>query len=269
MRVLRSRTGGRRAGIPLVDYAHPLAQGLQAAYYFDAGLYDVARNNRAAVQGVSVGRFPNVNGGLAGGFSDAKFGSGNYDSYLSIPSGNWNTSPLLSVCAWAMSLDQSGVYKAIITASFDGTSVPIELCIGDDQIFQTTFLVAASYNAGWHIARDVNVLVPQKWYFVCGTLDGTNINLYIDGRFVASTAATAATNNTLGYYIGTRHDQVGAGSTWNGLISDVRVYNRALSAGEVWELYVNPGAGLVWPTPFLFQGPGGGPGGMLMGAMVF
>jgi len=31
------------------------------------------------------------------------------------------------------------------------------------------------------------------------------------------------------------------GRQWNGLIDDVRVYNRALSASEIWDLYLATG----------------------------
>jgi hypothetical protein len=48
----RQRRGVRSPGIPRrVDYSHPLAQGLQAAYCFDAGFHDVVGSNNGTRAG--------------------------------------------------------------------------------------------------------------------------------------------------------------------------------------------------------------------------
>ena len=81
-----------------------------------------------------------------------------------------------------------------------------------------------------------NATLPQNvWIHVVGTWDGTNKRLYINGsldRTIAQSGTITEQNNTntLGYRIGPMHN-------FNGLIDDVRIYNRALSADEIKRLY--------------------------------
>ena len=72
-------------------------------------------------------------------------------------------------------------------------------------------------------------------YHVCGTWDGTNAVLYVNGvqkntSTPGGTTSTSSNNWTIGA-------QPGGGEGWDGLIADVRLYNRALSAAEIWSLY--------------------------------
>jgi predicted ribosomally synthesized peptide with SipW-like signal peptide len=75
----------------------------------------------------------------------------------------------------------------------------------------------------------------DSWYHCVLTYDGsTNVGtFYVDGTEVDS--ATGAFNNTASNFaIGSKD---GGGNPWDGLIDDVRVYSRALSAAEVQDLY--------------------------------
>jgi len=74
-----------------------------------------------------------------------------------------------------------------------------------------------------------------KWHLLTGTWDGTTMRLYIDGVFNVS-AAKSGTLLTGGQnpIIGNSSDLV---HPFNGYLDDIRVYNRALSAQEVAQLY--------------------------------
>ena len=73
----------------------------------------------------------------------------------------------------------------------------------------------------------------NKWMHVAGTYDGSSMKLYIDGKLEAEQSASGImSTNTEPLYIGTR----GGYSTWNGDISDVRIYDKALSENEITEL---------------------------------
>ena len=74
-------------------------------------------------------------------------------------------------------------------------------------------------------------LVPNTWTHVAATYNGTQIQLYINGGLVSSTPATGAIQTT------TTPLRIG-GNTYSteffqGLIDEVRIYNRALSAAEI------------------------------------
>ena len=79
----------------------------------------------------------------------------------------------------------------------------------------------------------------DQWHFVAGQREGTTLRIYIDGQ-LEGTATIPATYNLSGTsqhdaYIGamTNHTDSSLYKLYNGLIDDVRVYNRALSQGEI------------------------------------
>ncbi len=76
-----------------------------------------------------------------------------------------------------------------------------------------------------------------KWHHVTGVYDGRRVSLYIDGKEDAALPILAFTR--IRASAGPLLIGAGAGSPreWNGLIDDVRIYSRALSAEEIARLY--------------------------------
>ena len=103
-----------------------------------------------------------------------------------------------------------------------------------------------------------DVLQPDKWHFVAVTYDGTAFRDFVDGvQLTALTSSTSwdalapkSTARTTG--IGMQPEGVVGGydPANNGYISDVRLYNRGLSASEVSQLYASethlPGTVVAW-----------------------
>ncbi len=81
-----------------------------------------------------------------------------------------------------------------------------------------------------------------QWHHVAGMYDGTKYTLYVDGTLDASMDATGKIN-TGGSYIGCigahykKNDERDPRRFFDGLIDDVRIYNKALSAGEVQQIF--------------------------------
>jgi hypothetical protein len=73
-----------------------------------------------------------------------------------------------------------------------------------------------------------------SWMLVTGTWNGTTASLYINGSLSTSTAFSGLTYGTSNLGIGA---DPGGGNSFSGLIDEVRIYNRALSAAEVAALY--------------------------------
>ena len=84
-----------------------------------------------------------------------------------------------------------------------------------------------------HCAGD---MPPGSWYHVAGTFNGTVLRLYIDGRLVRESQAKERTINQAkeSFLIG---GKPGSPTMFKGMISEVRVYGRALSRDEVWQRY--------------------------------
>ncbi len=76
-------------------------------------------------------------------------------------------------------------------------------------------------------------LTLNTWNHVAATINGSAVNLYINGVLnYSSTISATATNAAQELDIGGKND-----GYFNGYMDDVRIYNRALSASEVSALY--------------------------------
>jgi len=79
----------------------------------------------------------------------------------------------------------------------------------------------------------------NQWNHVAFTYEsGTSVKFYMNGQFVQESAVSAGKPNTMDgpLRIGSTDDP---GRVFNGLLDDVRIYNRALSSTEVMEQYRN------------------------------
>jgi len=78
------------------------------------------------------------------------------------------------------------------------------------------------------------IVTDNQWHLATIVINGANSSFYVDGAKDGSNFSptlTAQAGNTL----------IGAfasgSSPWNGSLDDVRIYSRALSASEIWQLY--------------------------------
>lgn len=77
------------------------------------------------------------------------------------------------------------------------------------------------------------VVNDGTWHHVAASWDGTELSLYVDGQLdnTASYSAGSVVANSDPVTIGGRND--GNGDDYSGLMDDVRIYTRALSANEI------------------------------------
>ncbi len=74
-------------------------------------------------------------------------------------------------------------------------------------------------------------LTDNTWHYIAGTWDGSTMKLYVDERTpVTASKSGAITYDSDDLFIGSR---LGLNEKFNGLISDVRLYDRALTSDEV------------------------------------
>ena len=158
-----------------------------------------------------------------------KLGQGlNFDNnndLISIP--NFQiTNGAISICTWIKPNSKSSSnYGRIVT---DGASE------------NTSLFIDTSNRLGF-TSNNSNVLyspalVYGRWMQVCATRDATGANSFIYQNGVQTAAGNTGTPGVNGTvtYIGNRND---AARTFDGVIDDVRIYNRQLSAQEVKALY--------------------------------
>jgi hypothetical protein len=79
----------------------------------------------------------------------------------------------------------------------------------------------------------------MQWHHVVATISGTTGRLYLDGKLDGTGNVGRITQNSLEIFIGRAHPFSGSGDAqwFNGIMDDIRLYNRPLFASEVSELY--------------------------------
>jgi len=85
-------------------------------------------------------------------------------------------------------------------------------------------------DASFNSVKSAKGVNDYHWHYISGVYDGRRLLLYVDGKLDSSVNAqgTISSNNESNLLIG---------GSWDGLIDDVRIYNRALNADEISELY--------------------------------
>ncbi|MBI4146721.1 right-handed parallel beta-helix repeat-containing protein [Candidatus Woesearchaeota archaeon] len=88
-------------------------------------------------------------------------------------------------------------------------------------------------------ATKSSALTANVWHHVVGVRAGNTVNVYVDG--VNGTPATASLGaiSVNNLKIGTIQDESGPDELFNGTIDEVRIYNRSLSAAQVYQLYLD------------------------------
>ena len=101
------------------------------------------------------------------------------------------------------------------------------------------FHFAVTGGPPWNFVNGDIVVDADEWHHVCGTYDGMNMRLYVDG--VEDSAGPVAESNSVSVneynvFIGENEEQ--RGRYWDGLIDDVRIYTCPLTSEEVYELFM-------------------------------
>jgi hypothetical protein len=224
-----------------------LSAGLVAQYDFSGNADDVSGNgHNGSVHGaiLTADRFGNP--GSAYSFDG-------FDDYIEIANtgGAFNLTSAWTIAAWCEPLTSvpsstSGpvIWKTAVNGrNFDTFGLAWQS--GDRWILK---LERASDDED--IGVFSSVFATGRWYHLAGTYDGRYLSLYIDGVLNAILDAGSVVAYTgpaplmIGSTLNTDHGDRGV---FEGFIDDVRIYNRALSAADIGELYAVPlpGAALL------------------------
>jgi hypothetical protein len=156
----------------------------------------------------------------------------------------------------AASLDLSGSWTAsawvnVTTLPANGTVV--KTIAKDDGSANSNYALSLDNNdhcsggVSWEVGFDtaggssyqscyLTTINTGTWYLVTGTWNGTMLTLYVNGVSVATSTPGAVPTSSSGNPLELGNE---AGNSFyvNGVIDDARVYNRALSAIEIRDLY--------------------------------
>jgi len=81
----------------------------------------------------------------------------------------------------------------------------------------------------------------DKWYHVAATYDGTTMRIFLDGVEIASERKTGNLATASSVDVGLGNQPEGAGDrALDGLLDEIRIYNKALSASELMSIMESP-----------------------------
>lgn len=95
-----------------------------------------------------------------------------------------------------------------------------------------------STTGGNYLASSPASCNDDRWHHLVGTFDGASIRLYVDGLLHDSAAAAGSLHNpNVDIYLFRYSGAPTSGDYFIGSLADARLYSRALSAPEVWQLW--------------------------------
>ena len=202
--------------------------GLVAHWAFEEGrgstVYDWAGNNHGTIHGAkwTTGR---VGGALSFDGVDDYVDCGN-DPLFDI------TGPI-TLTAWLKTSSGSSVWQGIVTKG--EVLWKIQKHVSGSGDFECWGLIGAPRPGPYLSTVGVNMNDGQ-WHHIAGTYDGAAMRIYWDG-LLNNSFSVSGTINTGSYpvYIGGVYGKPEYG--FPGIIDEVAIYNRALSAEEIRQLY--------------------------------
>ncbi len=168
-------------------------------------------------------------------------GIDNYILVQNAPSLNFSNE--ITLCAWIKPVSLRGHgNSAIISKGYYSHVNPYyqyHLGITGDTYpnLPARFSIALSINGNYEVLTGDSLWLPNHWYFVAGTYDGTTMKIYFNGALIKQYSISGP----IDMYdepvcIGRTKNYPGSAYT-PGTIDDARIYNRALTAAEIEALY--------------------------------
>jgi len=233
------------------DVAPDLKTGLTACYPLNGTIREAGNGPKAAVQGRGLRLAPDRAGNPNGTYHF------DFNSWMLVPqTPALEPKSALTVSVWVKPdrLVAPQSQTVILTKRFDLYNAPWNsyiFALGDGrsgpgvaggQAGQAMFCLSTLGTQTFLSGGEP--LSVKDWSHLAGTYDGTKLCLYVNGKQVATESKSGPIDyGPFGLFIGATTDP---DERFLGDISEIRIYNRALSASEIKELYA-----LQPPAPFV------------------
>jgi alpha-tubulin suppressor-like RCC1 family protein len=231
----------------IIVSAVPLPQGAYGWWPAGGNSWDaVGTNNGTLMNGATYGP----------GEVGEGFGVDGSASYVKIPySSSLNPSNKFTLEFWikADAANAMDDYQGVVTSDFYG----VEISNGYGGDIGLNFFLSPDGGSTWNMISSANAggapISADEWHHVAATYDGTNMLMYIDGGLWGNPYACSGaispmpTNGFLA--IGSEEGRVTCGCArfFNGIIDEVTLYKRVLSASEITNIFNAGGAGKINP----------------------
>jgi hypothetical protein len=166
-----------------------------------------------------------TNGPTFSGLSSGSFTFDGSNDYINIPKAGlvYGTGPK-TLMAWAK-----------LTLYVDGVQVIASYGSGPNATFFISAYRLTGQSGGYNNDLFGGTITLNTWFHICNVYDGTTAFLYFNGALM--TSGTKPWNVTSTSYDGKIGAQIEPQQYFNGNISQVQLYNRALSATEIQQNY--------------------------------
>ena len=205
-----------------------LEEGLVAWYKLDGNAQDSSGNGH---DGTVVGATATTD---HFGNADRAMAFDGVDDWLTFPDSADFHVQNFSISAWIKPSALSPGFSTIFTK--DDWNVGYQLLLGEDSSVKLFIAGNDQWQTNCSKTLSPNLLL-NRWTHLVGTCDEKNLKIFMDGQLIADVPRAMAMSayGSKSLFIGRNvHNAV---YLWNGAIDDVRIYNCALSADEVKELY--------------------------------
>lgn len=103
------------------------------------------------------------------------------------------------------------------------------------ELYQTSGLIRCYVyiDGNWRNAQTTTALSTGQWSNVACSYDGSSIKVYVNGNLDGSTLYSGSMNKPTSPAVEIGRNIAGSNGYWDGKIDNVKVYNRALTNGEI------------------------------------
>ncbi len=197
--------------------------GLAAYYTFSGNTMDISGNE---FHGTLIGAIPCED---RFGNENSAYKFVNWDDLIVLDSGIYQ-GDVITISAWIKRLGEGeDEWSAIVGGDCGTPYLAFEMG-------KLSFGAQCGYPIDHQFAP--NLLDNQDWHHIVGIFDGEAIHLYMDNKqLVNSEVPGNAFEGSMQLGIGGSYNHWRSSENFNGMIDEVRIYNRALNENDVEELY--------------------------------
>jgi hypothetical protein len=231
--------------IAVISMAGSVSAEMIAHWEFDEGsgqtAYDSAGSNNGTIYGATW-----TAGKIGGALSFN--GTDSYVNVLDDPSLRFDQYDSFSISYWAKSQPLTDGRYVISKMRASGSGVFGYASGYYAPEGQFTFLAEKSDKGYVNLMTQIDAAPADSWAFVTTVYDNKNMKIYVNGELENTgtfTFDTGATVPTQDLCIGAWAYDTSRDHYFKGFIDDVRIYNNALTAGEIQALYVPEPATLL------------------------
>ena len=213
-----------------------LTQGLVACYPFDGSASDISGNgNHGTVHGAVL-----VEDRLGKASSAYQFNG--VDNYIEVSdSDSLDIQKDITITGWVkVNAYTSSPWLGIINKADDDSNDTFEVVINNGgRYLHFPLMFEGSGRLTYNSSN--NLFGVGEWHFFGVTYNGTNVYIYIDGVLNKSYVAPNQNlnQNSHNLIIGAEREAVNGPHYLNGILDEIRIYNRSLSEKEIVSLYEN------------------------------